>query len=159
MRKLGLTVALLVACGDKGGDTTDPTSGPSTDPGTTTAGPTTDPATTDPATTDAPTTGGATDSGTTGTADVSTGDDPSTTTGTDESTTTGTTDDSTPGTTDGTTTGDESTGGTLGEGEVCEDTPDACQPGLLCCYPCGIPDCQNKCLKPDPRTMMCPLFP
>lgn len=50
-------------------------------------------------------------------------------------------------------------GGGLGEGEICQDQPNACAPGLLCCYPCGIPDCMNKCIKADPQTMMCPLFP
>ena len=34
-----------------------------------------------------------------------------------------------------------------------------CAPGLRCCYPCGIPGCENKCIKPDPGTNMCPLFP
>jgi hypothetical protein len=42
---------------------------------------------------------------------------------------------------------------------VCEGMPDACAPGLLCCYPCGIPGCQNQCMQPDPNTNMCPLFP
>ncbi|MBK7828572.1 hypothetical protein [Nannocystis sp.] len=95
--------------------------------------------TTDPdTTTDASTTGTGTD--TTGTGTDATG------TGTD----TGTSTDASTGTTGG---------GGLGEGEVCQDNPDGCAPGLLCCYPCGIPDCMNKCIKPDPNTQMCPLFP
>jgi len=73
---------------------------------------------------------------------------------------TGTTASSTGDTDTGTSTGSSSTtGGGLGEGEICQDQPDACAPGLLCCYPCGIPDCMNKCIKADPQTMMCPLFP
>ena len=76
-------------------------------------------------------------------------------TGTTDSTGTGTGTDTT-----GTDTGTGTTGGGgLGEGEVCQDNPDGCAPGLLCCYPCGIPDCMNKCIKPDPNTQMCPLFP
>jgi len=57
-------------------------------------------------------------------------------------------------------------GGCAGVGEVCgtsEGDLDAgalpCRSGLVCCYPCGIPDCENKCIKPDPNTNMCPLFP
>jgi len=37
--------------------------------------------------------------------------------------------------------------------------PDGCAKGLLCCYPCGVPDCENQCMKPDPNTNECPLFP
>jgi len=43
----------------------------------------------------------------------------------------------------------QTVGGRLGEGSVC--TVDAeCAPGLLCCYPCGIPDCDNVCTIPEP---------
>jgi hypothetical protein len=77
-----------------------------------------------------------------------------------ETGTTGSTGDTDTDTNTGTSTGSSSTtGGGLGEGEICQDQPDACAPGLLCCYPCGIPDCMNKCIKADPQTMMCPLFP
>ena len=24
----------------------------------------------------------------------------------------------------------------------------ACAPGLVCCYPCGIPDCVDRCITP-----------
>ena len=41
------------------------------------------------------------------------------------------------------------------EGEVCGDAPgdlDAgalpCATGLVCCYPCGIPDCNDVCMTP-----------
>ena len=93
------------------------------------------------------------------------GQQPATTTdstGTGTGTTTGTGTDTSTGTGTGTDTGTgtgTTGGGGLGEGEVCQDNPDGCAPGLLCCYPCGIPDCMNKCIKPDPNTQMCPLFP
>ena len=82
------------------------------------------------------------------------------TTGLETGTTAGSTGDTDTDTDTGTSTSSSSTtGGGLGEGEICQDQPDACAPGLLCCYPCGVPDCLNKCIKPDPQTMMCPLFP
>lgn len=41
------------------------------------------------------------------------------------------------------------------EGEACGTSPadlDAgalpCGPGLVCCYPCGIPDCVDRCVTP-----------
>jgi hypothetical protein len=33
-----------------------------------------------------------------------------------------------------------------------------CQPGLKCCYPCGIPDCQNQCIQPLSNGQ-CPMYP
>jgi hypothetical protein len=33
-----------------------------------------------------------------------------------------------------------------------------CGTGLKCCYPCGIPDCENQCMAPMPNGQ-CPLFP
>jgi len=45
--------------------------------------------------------------------------------------------------------------GDAGEGALCERNED-CQAGLLCYYPCGIPDCMNRCLRATGR---CPLFP
>lgn len=41
-------------------------------------------------------------------------------------------------------------GGGLGEGEVCTPDPDPCAPGLLCCYPCGVPGCEFRCSQPAP---------
>jgi hypothetical protein len=32
-----------------------------------------------------------------------------------------------------------------------------CSPGLKCCYPCGIPGCQNACIAPTPNGQ-CPMF-
>jgi len=37
---------------------------------------------------------------------------------------------------------------------VCH-TKDDCAPGELCCYPCGIPDCNFVCM----RVKRCPLIP
>jgi hypothetical protein len=34
-----------------------------------------------------------------------------------------------------------------GEGELCGGQMPACGEGLSCCYPCGIPDCENTCTK------------
>jgi hypothetical protein len=34
---------------------------------------------------------------------------------------------------------------------------DECASGLLCCYPCGIPGCHNRCI--TPMAGRCPLFP
>lgn len=48
--------------------------------------------------------------------------------------------------------------GGLPAGELCSSDA-ACAPGLLCCYPCGIPGCMNRCGAPDPRTGRCPLLP
>ncbi len=44
------------------------------------------------------------------------------------------------------------------EGTLCT-TSSECAPGLLCCYPCGIPGCMNRCTRPLPGTMRCPLIP
>ncbi len=144
------TLALLAGCGDdKGGTITtdDDLSGPGS---TSTTSETTNP-TTDPTTSTTGTTGTTGDTGTSLASDTTLAD----TTGT-----TGTTTGDTGTTTTGDTTGASTTGGGgLGEGEICQDNPDGCAPGLLCCYPCGIPDCMNKCIKPDPNTQMCPLFP
>lgn len=46
--------------------------------------------------------------------------------------------------------------GTLEAGAHCS-LDSECQPGLKCCYPCGIPDCQNQCMAPLHGE--CPLFP
>lgn len=35
--------------------------------------------------------------------------------------------------------------GTLGSGDVCDPSASLCGPGLSCCYPCGIPDCDFQC--------------
>lgn len=156
-------LALVAACGDDKSTTMSAT-------GTDTTGTSGDPVTTgDPGGTTQPTTtvttietigdvtsGGGTSSSST---DASTGTTMVTNdTGTGEFSTSTTGD--TSGSSD-TSTGSNlpDMGGGLGEGEVCQDQPDACAPGLLCCYPCGIPDCENKCIKPDPGTAMCPLFP
>jgi hypothetical protein len=39
----------------------------------------------------------------------------------------------------------------LQEGEGCglPDQVEACDPSLLCCYPCGIPGCENRCTQPE----------
>ncbi len=137
--------------------TTDPTNGP------TTVTPTTDAPTTEGSMSDSQnTTNPTTDTSATATTTDSTGTGTGTTTGTGTGTTdaTGTGMDTGTDTGSSTDTGTGTTGGGgLGEGEVCQDNPDGCAPGLLCCYPCGIPDCMNKCIKPDPNTQMCPLFP
>jgi hypothetical protein len=33
-----------------------------------------------------------------------------------------------------------------------------CGAGELCCYPCGIPGCRNRCMAPD-KSGKCPMFP
>jgi hypothetical protein len=41
-------------------------------------------------------------------------------------------------------------------------TDGQCPDGLVCCAPCGIPavpPCPSVCLRPDPTTGKCPLFP
>jgi hypothetical protein len=155
----GLATATL-ACGDKGGDTTgtQTTSGATdTSTGSTTA--VTESSGTQPTSS----TGAVTTTGET-IADVTT--DPSTgstgdtgSTGTSGSTGLETGD--TSGSSGSTSADTSSSGGSggIGENESCQDDPDGCKPGLLCCYPCGIPDCENKCIQPDPQTQMCPLFP
>lgn len=49
------------------------------------------------------------------------------------------------------------------EGETCPGEGGvACEPGLVCCYPCGVPDCENICMVPctDPWCAGgCPLYP
>lgn len=45
-----------------------------------------------------------------------------------------------------------------GAGTLCTSNTE-CGGGLLCCYPCGIPGCMNRCMAPDPMTGRCPLFP
>jgi hypothetical protein len=42
-------------------------------------------------------------------------------------------------------------------GAHCSSDSD-CGPGLLCCYPCGIPGCTNQCMAPA-SDGKCPLFP
>ncbi|MBK9036194.1 MAG: hypothetical protein IPL61_33950 [Myxococcales bacterium] len=46
-------------------------------------------------------------------------------------------------------------GGCAGAGEVCGDSPvdlDAgarpCGAGLVCCYPCGVANCEDRCIAP-----------
>lgn len=54
-------------------------------------------------------------------------------------------------------------GACAGEGAACGSSPadlDAgalpCAPGLVCCYPCGIPDCVDRCTTPcDPGGGAC----
>ena len=38
------------------------------------------------------------------------------------------------------------------------DSHDDCPTGQLCCYPCGIPDCEFVCMTPW-RGKFCPLIP
>jgi hypothetical protein len=50
-----------------------------------------------------------------------------------------------------------------GVGEVCpSESGAACEPGLVCCYPCGIPDCdwlcQEPCFGPE-CSGGCPMLP
>ena len=44
----------------------------------------------------------------------------------------------------------------LSEGSVCTENVQ-CASGLLCCYPCGIPGCENQCTVPVEAS--CPMFP
>jgi hypothetical protein len=44
-----------------------------------------------------------------------------------------------------------------GPGTLCQ-SDSQCGSGLKCCYPCGIPDCENQCMAPMPNGQ-CPLFP
>ena len=41
-------------------------------------------------------------------------------------------------------------GGTVAEGKPCGQSANGatCQTGLVCCYPCGIPDCEFLCTVP-----------
>lgn len=48
--------------------------------------------------------------------------------------------------------------GGLAVGQECASDGE-CARGLLCCYPCGIPGCHNRCGAPDPGTTRCPLLP
>lgn len=47
--------------------------------------------------------------------------------------------------------------GDAGAGAACTGDND-CVMGLKCCYPCGIPGCQNQCMQPG-RNGQCPAFP
>jgi len=48
------------------------------------------------------------------------------------------------------------TGGGGGPGDLCGPSGGDCAPGLVCCYPCGIPDCDWKCQEPcDPGEVWC----
>jgi hypothetical protein len=47
--------------------------------------------------------------------------------------------------------------GTKKAGENCASETE-CMAGLKCCYPCGIPGCQNQCMAPD-ASGQCPAFP
>lgn len=49
------------------------------------------------------------------------------------------------------------TGGGGGPGDLCGQSGGAdCAPGLVCCYPCGIPDCDWKCQEPcDAEEVWC----
>ena len=59
----------------------------------------------------------------------------------------------------GMTGGTTSSGGASGAGGSSACTSDGeCASGLKCCYPCGIPGCQNTCLKPL-TPGQCPLYP
>ena len=42
-------------------------------------------------------------------------------------------------------------------GKTCANDNE-CTGGLKCCYPCGVPGCQNQCLVPEPNGQ-CPAFP
>ncbi len=54
--------------------------------------------------------------------------------------------------------GADARGGGVGEGGLCGGEAGDCAAGLLCCYPCGIPGCANRCMPPD-RNGRCPLLP
>jgi hypothetical protein len=43
------------------------------------------------------------------------------------------------------------------QGAECSTDSD-CSQGLKCCYPCGIPNCHDQCLRPEPSGR-CPLYP
>ena len=45
-------------------------------------------------------------------------------------------------------------------GETCGQSASgaSCASGLICCYPCGIPNCEYRC-EPRPTGGMCPLRP
>lgn len=155
--------APTLACGDKAGDTTgtqttsgatDTSTGSTTEPGSTTQ-PT---SSTTAVTTTGETIADVTTDPSTGTA--STGTTATDTTGASGSTSLETGDTGSSGSSgDSSDSSSSGGGGGIGEGESCQDDPDGCKPGLLCCYPCGIPDCENKCIQPDPQTQMCPQFP
>ena len=52
-------------------------------------------------------------------------------------------------------------GGALRQnGETCGQSASGatCASGLICCYPCGIPNCEYRC-EPRPTGGMCPLRP
>lgn len=58
----------------------------------------------------------------------------------------------------------DGTDATGGVGAKCQDPSDPpCGSGLVCCYPCGIPGCTNKCMTPCAEgpgcTNGCPLLP
>ena len=44
----------------------------------------------------------------------------------------------------------------LGVGDVCDPDANRCGAGLACCYPCGVPGCDNVCVVPcDPSEPFC----
>jgi hypothetical protein len=59
--------------------------------------------------------------------------------------------------------GGDADGGTGQVGEECGDPGQPmCASGLVCCYPCGIAGCHNRCMAPcmqSPCAGACPLFP
>lgn len=50
------------------------------------------------------------------------------------------------------------TGGTECFASKPRSNDDDCQPGLKCCYPCGIPGCTKQCVEPTPQGV-CPQYP
>ena len=49
-------------------------------------------------------------------------------------------------------------------GDLCGQSGGDCKPDLVCCYPCGIPDCQWKCAEPCDEDEVwcaggCPMLP
>lgn len=53
--------------------------------------------------------------------------------------------------------GDTSCMGDGGAGTTCQNDNE-CSFGLKCCYPCGVPGCQNQCTQPMPNGE-CPMYP
>jgi hypothetical protein len=58
---------------------------------------------------------------------------------------------------------DAAAGGTGQLGDLCGDPGQpTCASGLVCCYPCGIAGCHNRCTTPctsGPCARGCPLYP